>query len=36
MIQFKEFITEGRRSETKLLVDEIYSRYIDIHNKNSI
>ena len=36
MIQFKEFITEGRRSETKLLVDEIYSRYIDNHNKNSI
>ena len=36
MIQFKEFITEGRRSETKFLVDEIYSRYIDNHNKNSI
>ena len=36
MKQFKYFITEGRRSETKLLVDEIYSRYIDIHNKNSI
>ena len=36
MKQFKDFITEGRRSETKLLVDEIYSRYIDIHNKNSI
>jgi SAM-dependent methyltransferase len=36
MKQFKYFITEGRRSETKLLVDEIYSRYIDNHNKNSI
>ena len=36
MRKFKDFITEGRRSETKLLVDEIYSRYIDIHNKNSI
>ena len=36
MIQFKEFITEGRRSETKFLVDEIYSRYMDNHNKNSI
>jgi SAM-dependent methyltransferase len=36
MKQFKEYITEGRRSETELLVDEIYSRYIDNHNKNSI
>ena len=36
MKQFKYFITEGRRSETKLLVDEIYSRYIDDHDKNSI
>ena len=36
MRKFKDFITEGRRSETKLLVDEIYSRYIDNHNKNSI
>ena len=36
MKQFKDFITEGRRSETDLLVDEIYSRYIDNHNKNSI
>ena len=36
MKQFKYFITEGRRSETKLLVDEIYSRYIDEHDKNSI
>ena len=36
MRTFKTYITEGRRSETKLLVDEIYSRYIDIHNKNSI
>ena len=36
MKQFKEYITEGRRSETELLVDEIYSRYIDNHNKNSV
>ena len=36
MRQFKYFITEERRSETKLLVDEIYSRYIDEHDKNSI
>ena len=36
MKQFKYFITEGRRSETKLLVDEIYSRYIDEHDTNSV
>ena len=40
MIQFKDYITEDistkTRKETKLLVDEIYSRYIDNHNKNSI
>ena len=36
MKRFKTYITEERRSETKLLVDEIYSRYIDNHNKNSI
>jgi SAM-dependent methyltransferase len=36
MKQFKYFITEGRRSETNLLVDEIYSRYIDEHDKNSV
>ena len=36
MKQFKYFITEGRRSETNLLVDEIYSRYIDKHDKNSV
>ena len=36
MKQFKYFITEGRRSETNLLVDAIYSRYIDDHDKNSI
>ena len=40
MITFKNYITEDisaeTRKETKLLVDEIYSRYIDIHNKNSI
>ena len=38
MKQFKEFITEDkiRNLETKLLVDDIYSRYIDEHNKNSI
>ena len=36
MKQFKEYITEGRRSETELLVDEIYSRYIDEHDKNSV
>ena len=40
MITFKNYITEDisaeTRKETKLLVDEIYSRYIDNHNKNSI
>ena len=40
MKQFKDYITEDistkTRKETKLLVDEIYSRYIDNHNKNSI
>ena len=36
MKQFKYFITEGRRSETNLLVDAVYSRYIDEHNKNSV
>ena len=40
MIQFKDYITEDistkTRKETKLLVDEIYSRYIDKHDKNSV
>jgi len=36
MRKFKDFITEGRRSETNLLVDAVYSRYIDDHDKNSI
>ena len=40
MRRFKEYITEDistkTRKETELLVDEIYSRYIDNHNKNSI
>ena len=36
MRKFKDFITEGRRSETDLLVDAVYSRYIDDHDKNSI
>ena len=36
MRKFKDFITEGRRSETDLLVDAVYSRYIDAHDKNSI
>ncbi len=40
MKKFKEYITENisdnARKETKLLVDAVYSHYIDIHNKNSI
>ena len=36
MKQFKYFITEGRRSETNLLVDAVYSHYIDEHDKNSV
>ena len=40
MKQFKDYITEGistkTRKETKLLVDAVYSRYIDKHNKNSV
>jgi len=40
MKQFREFITEEVAKETqeytKLLVDEVYSRYIDEHDKNSI
>ena len=40
MKQFKDYITEDistkTRKETKLLVDEIYSRYIDKHDKNSV
>ena len=40
MKQFREFITEDisaqTRKETKLLVDAIYSRYIDKYNQNSI
>ena len=40
MKQFREFITEEVATETQklteLLVDEVYSHYIDEHNKNSI
>ena len=40
MKNFREFITEEVAKETqeytKLLVDEVYSRYIDDHDKNSI
>ena len=40
MKQFKEYITEDisakTRKETKLLVDAVYSRYIDDYNKNSV
>jgi SAM-dependent methyltransferase len=40
MKNFREFITEEISKETqeytKLLVDEVYSRYIDDHDKNSI
>ena len=40
MKQFKDFITEKISKETqkatKLLVDSVYSHYIDEHDKNSI
>ena len=40
MKQFKDYITEDisakTRKETNLLVDAVYSRYIDDHNKNSV
>ncbi len=40
MKNFREFITEevvkDARQVTKLLVDAVYSRYIDDHDKNSI
>ena len=40
MKRFKEYITEdisvNARKETKLLVDAVYSHYIDDHDKNSI
>ena len=40
MKRFKDYITEDistkTRKETKLLVDAVYSRYIDDHNKNSV
>ena len=40
MKQFKDYITEDisakTRKETKLLVDAVYSHYIDEHDKNSI
>jgi len=40
MKQFKEFLTEEISTETKklteLLVDAVYSNYIDDHDKNSI
>ena len=40
MKQFREFITEGISTDTKelteLLVDTVYSHYIDEHDKNSI
>ena len=40
MKRFKDYIVEGIsaeiRKETKLLVDAVYSRYIDHHDKNSV
>jgi len=33
MIQFKDYITEGR-SETNFLVDTVYSKYIEKYSKN--
>ena len=40
MITFKNYITEDisakNRKETDLLVDAVYSRYIDEHDKNSV
>ena len=40
MKRFKEYITEdisaNARKETKLLVDAVYSRYIDEHDKNTV
>ena len=40
MKQFKDYIVEGisakTRKETKLLVDAVYSHYIDDYNKNSV
>jgi len=40
MKQFKDYITEDisakTRKETKLLVDAVYSHYIDEHDKNSV
>ena len=40
MKQFKDYITEDisakTRKETKLLVDAVYSHYIDDYNKNSV
>ena len=40
MKQFKEYIAEdisaNARKETKLLVDAVYSHYIDEHDKNSV
>jgi len=40
MKQFKDYITEeisiNTRKETKLLVDDVYSKYVDKYDKNSI
>jgi SAM-dependent methyltransferase len=40
MKQFKDFITEdisaNARKETKLLVDTVYSKYIEEHDKNTV
>ena len=40
MKQFKDYITEdisaNARKETKLLVDAVYSHYIDEHDKNTV
>ena len=40
MIRFKNFITEeiasDTKRQTKLLVDSVYSKYVDRYNKNSI
>ena len=34
MKQFKDYITEETRNETDFLVDTVYSKYIDEHEKN--
>ena len=34
MKRFKTYITEGKRSETNFLVDNVYSKYIEKYSKN--